>query len=142
MCQSGVTCLSADCGTRIMCRSGVTHLLMDCCWLRTRIMCQSGVTCLSADCGTRIMCPSGVTHLLMDCCWLRTRIMCQSWVTVVSVSCTCWSSTISSKCNFFSPLYTCSWKIVHLALNNNHSLKHWKQINASSVSCNCFDCVC
>ena len=31
---------------------------------------------------------------------------------------------ISSKCNLFSPWY--GWKIVHLALNNNHSLTHLK----------------
>ena len=33
---------------------------------------------------------------------------------------------ISLKINLFSPWY--SWKIVELALNNNHSLTHWKNV--------------
>ena len=35
---------------------------------------------------------------------------------------------ISSKCNMFSPWY--GWKIAHLALNNNHSLTHYKERDA------------
>jgi hypothetical protein len=57
--------------------------------------------------------------------WLWIRKMSQSGVTCLPMDC-CASLLQNGhyhhfiECNLFLPWYTCSWKIAHLALNNNH----------------------
>ena len=85
--------------------------------------------------------------------WLRIRIMCLNGTTYLPMDLFQWANTIkilpwmlvlykadiiiiSLTCNLFSTWY--SWQIVHLALNNNHSLSHQDRYCMSKVIYFCY----